>query len=76
MALAPAVLASMWFRGLRLESQQQRADQRFLLGDLFGSSEGVSVNGSCRSAGDVLFWPMSGCPIKREWLRFRARMRR
>lgn len=39
----PPVLASMRFRGLRLESQQQRADQRFLLGDLSGVPEVVSL---------------------------------
>jgi hypothetical protein len=43
MALATAVLASMWFRGLRLESHQQRADQCFLLGDLFGVAEVVRL---------------------------------
>ncbi|KKK00536.1 hypothetical protein LQ51_21375 [Micromonospora sp. HK10] len=43
MALASATLASMWFRGLRLESHRQRADQRFLGGDLFSEPEVVKV---------------------------------
>lgn len=46
MALDLAVLASVWFRGLRLESHQQRADQRFLGGDIFGAPESVSTGGS------------------------------
>lgn len=43
------------FRGAdsRLESHRQPSDQGFLLGDLFGGSDGVSVRGSRWSAGDV-----------------------